>query len=210
MLRNIRKQYEYAALTEQEAHPNPFDQFESWLITALKSDEQEPTAMALSTVDENLQPHARMVLLKDFTAEGLSFFTNYAGNKARHIEQNPKVSLLFFWQSLERQIRITGTVTKLTRSESDAYFQSRPRESRIGAWASEQSKTIPSAEFLAQRFDELSKKFGDEIPTPEHWGGYRVLPRSFEFWQGRPSRLHDRLLYQLQEDGSWTMERLAP
>jgi pyridoxamine 5'-phosphate oxidase len=209
MLRDIRKQYDYSALNENEIEKDPFTQFGIWLETALKSDEQEPTAMVLSTVDRQLQPHSRVVLLKDFTPEGLVFYTNYEGHKAKEMKENNRVHLLFFWQSLERQVRITGHVEKVPTPVSDDYFASRPSDSKLGAWASEQSEVIPSAEYLDGRFSFFQKKFGNQIPRPPHWGGYIVRPVSFEFWQGRPNRLHDRLLFTKQA-GEWKIERLAP
>lgn len=210
MLRDIRKQYEYSALNETEAEHNPFSQFEVWLQTALNSDEPEPTAMIVSTVDANLQPHARVVLLKDFNDNGLVFYTNYEGAKAREIEGNQQVSVVFFWQTLERQIRITGKVEKLPESVSEHYFKSRPLDSQLGAWASPQSQQIPSAEFLDERFKAFQQQFGEDVPKPPHWGGYLIRPESFEFWQGRPNRLHDRLYYTKTEEGNWKIVRLAP
>lgn len=210
MLRDIRKQYEYSALNETEAEQNPFSQFEVWLQTAVNSDELEPTAMVVSTVDSNLQPHARVVLLKDFNGDGLVFYTNYEGAKAREIAGNNQVSVVFFWQTLERQIRITGKVEKLSESVSENYFKSRPLDSQLGAWASPQSQEIPSAEFLDERFKAFQQQFGENVPKPPHWGGYLIRPESFEFWQGRPNRLHDRLYYAKAEDGSWKIARLAP
>ena len=210
MLRDIRKQYDYSALNETEVDKNPFSQFEVWLQTAVNSDELEPTAMVLSTVDSNLQPHARVVLLKDFSAEGLVFYTNYEGAKAREISGNNQVSVLFFWQSLERQVRITGIVEKLPENVSVDYFKSRPLDSQLGAWASPQSQVISSAEFLDERFKSFQEQFGDNVPKPPHCGGYLIRAESFEFWQGRPNRLHDRLCYSKAEDGNWKIVRLAP
>lgn len=210
MLRDIRKQYAFAALDEKDVEKNPLNQFKIWLEVALKSDEEEPTAMIISTVDEKLQPHARVVLLKDFIAEGLVFYTNYEGNKATQLTQNNRISVLFFWQSLERQIRITGTVEKVPDEVSKEYFLSRPIDSRLGAWASDQSKVIPSAEYLNERYEHFKIKFGEKVPRPEHWGGYLIRPETFEFWQGRPNRLHDRIYYSPQLDGKWKIERLSP
>lgn len=210
MLHSIRKNYQLAALTEAEAATTPFVQLENWLQQAINSDEEEPTAMVVSTVDADLQPHARVVLLKELTQEGLVFFTNYSGNKGRQLAENPKVSVLFFWQSLERQVRITGTAEKTPDAVSDAYFQSRPLESRLGAWVSEQSTVIASPEILTERFETFRQRFGEEVPRPMHWGGYLIKPTTFEFWQGRPSRLHDRLFYSPDEKGGWKIERLAP
>ena len=209
MLRDIRKQYQYAALTEEHASQNPFSQFDNWLSAAVNSEEAEPTAMVLSTVDADMQPHSRVVLLKEFTENGFVFFTNYEGNKSKEIASNAKVSLLFFWQGQERQVRITGVAEKIDTAASDDYFYSRPVESRIGAWASPQSQPIEKYDILAQRFDAFKKQFGENIPRPPHWGGFVVKPDTFEFWQGRPSRLHDRLFYT-HKNNEWEMERLAP
>ena len=209
MLRDIRKQYQYAALTEEHASQNPFSQFDNWLSAAVNSEEAEPTAMVLSTVDADMQPHSRVVLLKEFTENGFVFFTNYEGNKSKEIASNAKVSLLFFWQGQERQVRITGVAEKIDTAASDDYFYSRPVESRIGAWASPQSQPIEKYDILAQRFDAFKKQFGENIPRPPHWGGFVVKPDTFEFWQGRPSRLHDRLFYT-HKNNEWKMERLAP
>ncbi len=209
MLRDIRKQYHYAALTEDKVLNNPFQQFQLWMTDAIASIEAEPTAMVLSTVDAHMQPHSRVVLLKDFSEKGFVFFTNYEGNKSRQIEEDMKVSLLFFWQSLERQVRITGTAEKISDRDSDDYFHSRPAESRVGAWASPQSRVISEYEVLTNRFEEYKNKFGNNIPRPPHWGGFVVKPTTFEFWQGRPNRLHDRLYYT-QQNQNWKIERLAP
>lgn len=209
MLRDIRKQYQYAALTEEHASQNPFSQFDNWLSAAVNSEEAEPTAMVLSTVDADMQPHSRVVLLKEFTENGFVFFTNYEGNKSQQIASNAKVSLLFFWQGQERQVRITGVAEKIDAAASDDYFYSRPVESRIGAWASPQSQPIETYDILAQRFDAFKKQFGENIPRPPHWGGFVVKPTTFEFWQGRPNRLHDRLYYT-QQNQNWKIERLAP
>ncbi|MDD2995600.1 MAG: pyridoxamine 5'-phosphate oxidase [Paludibacter sp.] len=209
MLRDIRKQYHYAALTEDKVLNNPFQQFQLWMTDAIASIEAEPTAMVLSTVDAHMQPHSRVVLLKDFSEKGFVFFTNYEGNKSRQIEEDMKVSLLFFWQSLERQVRITGTAEKISDRDSDDYFHSRPAESRVGAWASPQSRVISEYEVLTNRFEEYKNKFGNDIPRPPHWGGFVVKPTTFEFWQGRPNRLHDRLYYT-QHNQNWKIERLAP
>lgn len=210
MLHHLRKSYQFAALTEKDAAIDPFVQLDNWLKDALKSDEQEPTAMVVSTIDADLQPHARVVLLKDFSPDGLVFFTNYLGNKGKQLELYPKASILFFWQSLERQVRITGTVEKTSQEVSDTYFHSRPIESRLGAWVSEQSSVIPSPAYLSDRFETFQQQFGETVPRPPHWGGYLVRPLTFEFWQGRPSRLHDRLFYSKVENGEWEMVRLAP
>ncbi len=210
MLRDIRKQYEIASLTESQAESSAILQFEKWLNEALKSSESEPTAMIVSTVDEQLQPHSRVVLLKGFDENGLVFFSNYLSNKAQQIAANNRVAVLFLWESLERQVRITGKVEKVSEAVSVDYFNSRPLDSRVGAYASPQSQVIESKEFLENRFNEIKQQFGENIPKPSHWGGYRIIPQTFEFWQGRPNRLHDRLFYQKMENGTWKIERLAP
>ena len=209
MLRDIRKQYIFSSLDEQNVLPNPFDQFNHWLQEAINSEQLEPTTMVLSTVDENLQPHSRVVLLKELTTKGFVFYTNYEGNKAQQMLQNNHVSLLFFWPSLERQVRVVGTVKKISELISTTYFQSRPIDSQLGAWASPQSKVIHSKDFLDQQFKYYQEKFGDTIPKPPHWGGYVVKPVSIEFWQGRPNRLHDRLLFT-EINTKWELSRLAP
>lgn len=210
MLRDIRKQYEFAALTENDVHINPHIQFNLWLKEAIESDEPEPTAMVLSTVDSNLQPHSRVVLLKELKEDGFVFYTNYQGNKSLQMEQNPAVSLLFLWKSLERQIRINGKAEKISEEASIEYFKSRPFDSQLGAWASPQSQVIPNHEMLEQRFEEYKNQFGDVVPKPPHWGGFLIRPASFEFWQGRPNRLHDRLFYTRNDHAEWKMVRLAP
>ena len=209
MIRDIRKQYMFSALDEGSVLPNPLDQFEVWLQEAIESDQLEPTAMILSTVDEHFQPHSRVVLLKELTADSFVFFTNYEGHKAQQIAQNNRVSLVFFWPSLERQVRIEGVAEKMSEVLSAAYFKSRPLENQLGAWASPQSQLIRSKDFLEQQFEYYKQKFGDNIPKPPHWGGYIVKPVSIEFWQGRASRLHDRLLFTV-EGSEWKISRLAP
>ncbi|HET7732999.1 MAG TPA: pyridoxamine 5'-phosphate oxidase, partial [Paludibacter sp.] len=206
---DIRKQYMFSALDENSVLPNPLDQFEVWLQEAIESEQLEPTAMILSTVDEHFQPHSRVVLLKELTADSFVFFTNYEGHKAQQIAQNNRVSLVFFWPSLERQVRIEGVAEKMSEVLSAAYFKSRPLENQLGAWASPQSQLIRSKDFLEQQFQYYKQKFGDNIPKPPHWGGYIVKPASIEFWQGRASRLHDRLLFTI-ESGDWKISRLAP
>ena len=210
MLHDIRKQYEFSALTEKDIHSNPFEQFKLWLQAAIDSEEPEPTAMVISTVDSHWQPHSRVVLLKDFSENGLTFYTNYEGNKARQIAGNNRVSILFFWQNLERQVRITGKAEKLPENVSVDYFKSRPVDSQLGAWASPQSRVIENHEVLHTRYDNYKKQFGQNVPKPPHWGGYLVRPLTFEFWQGRPNRLHDRLYFSLINENEWKIERLAP
>lgn len=209
MLRDIRKQYLFSTLDENNVLPNPFDQFEAWLQDAIESDQLEPTAMVLSTVDEHSQPHSRVVLLKELTLESFIFYTNYEGHKAQQMAWNNQVSLVFFWSTLERQVRVEGSVEKISEVLSTSYFKSRPVDSQLGAWASPQSQLIRSKDFLEQQFQYYQQKFGDKIPKPPHWGGYAVKPTSIEFWQGRPNRLHDRLLFT-KEVGEWKISRLAP
>ena len=207
-LQDIRKDYQYAVLTEDKIQTSPFNQFSIWLKDAIESNELEPSAMTLATVDVENKPHARTVLLKDFSENGFVFYTNYESNKAEQMKSNANVALLFFWQQLERQIRIEGTVEMVAEIESDAYFASRPIEHQLGAWASAQSKTIPSAQFLEEQFQYFKDKFKQAIPRPPHWGGYIVKVERFEFWQGRPNRLHDRIVYTF-ENNQWTITRIA-
>jgi len=209
MLHHIRKQYEFSSLNENNVLPNPFDQFQAWLQQAIDSDQLEPTAMVLSTVDENRQPHSRVVLLKELSPDGFVFYTNYEGHKAQQMAQNNQVSLLFFWPTLERQVRVLGNVEKVSVETSTSYFESRPLESQLGTWASPQSQVIPSKETLEQSFSRFQSEFGEKVPKPPHWGGYIVKPLSLEFWQGRPNRLHDRLLFTI-DAGEWQICRLAP
>ena len=208
-LHDIRKQYIFSTLDENNVLPDPVEQFDLWLNEAIECKELEPTAMIVSTVDENFQPHSRIVLLKEITHEGFVFYTNYEGGKARQIAKNNRVSLLFFWPRMERQVRIEGTVEKISEALSTFYFLSRPLSSRIGAWASPQSQIIRSKDFLDEQFKYYQQKFGETIPKPPFWGGYMIKPISIEFWQGRPNRLHDRLIYTI-ETGEWKISRLAP
>lgn len=206
---DIRKDYKLASFTESDASLNPFEQFTKWWNDALNSEIDEVNAMTLATVQANGTPSARIVLLKDYSDKGFVFFTNYESNKGKNLAANPHAALVFFWKELERQIRIEGTVEKVSAEESDEYFNSRPTGSKIGAWASAQSAVIPYREVIEQNVQKYAEVFGTEIPRPPHWGGYRVIPSMFEFWQGRSSRLHDRLQYNLV-NGIWQRQRLAP
>jgi pyridoxamine 5'-phosphate oxidase len=207
----LREDYKQGELRRKDLHDDPFKQFEKWFQQACDTELLEPNAMTLSTVSSSGQPFMRTVLLKYFDTNGLVFFTNYQSRKATQIEANPKVSILFTWLPLQRQIHITGTVEKVTTAESLEYFTSRPRGSQLGAWTSQQSSVISSKQFLLMQFEEIKNKFLDgEIPLPDFWGGYRVVPDSFEFWQGCTNRLHDRFLYTQQEAQSWQIQRLSP
>jgi pyridoxamine 5'-phosphate oxidase len=209
MLKDLRKQYDRFTLNESNILENPFQQFKLWLSEAIKNEEYEPNAMMLSTVDAELQPHSRMVLLKELTDEGFVFFTNYEGNKGIQILHNHQVSLLFFWPVLERQVRITGNAEIISEQDSEEYFKMRPLFSQISAWASPQSRKIPSREYLDKQFEHYKQQFGAKVPRPPFWGGFLVRPKTFEFWQGRPDRMHDRLLYT-KNDQQWEIYRLAP
>lgn len=205
----IRINYSKKTLDVIDVEKDPMRQFEVWLQEAIQAEAQEPTAMVLSTVSDHV-PSSRVVLLKDLKEGGFVFFTNYLSLKGEHMQQNSHVALNFFWPELERQVRVNGQVKKCSSQLSDTYFQSRPTESRVGAWSSPQSKSIPSREWLEQQEAAYKEKFkGTEVPRPEHWGGYVVIPDKLEFWQGRPSRLHDRILYT-NHANTWSIERLAP
>ena len=206
----MRQDYTIGELLESSASPEPWELFSSWFEIARNTKILEPNAMILSTVTQDGQPTSRVVLLKDFDQSGLVFFTNYLSQKGEQLAYNPRASILFWWEPLERQIRIEGEVVKIDEEESDMYFKSRPYGSRLGAWVSEQSQKIVDRTVLEKRQIEFEKKFAEEnVPRPDHWGGYRLTPNKFEFWQGRSNRLHDRLLYQMQQE-AWTRARLAP
>ena len=208
---DIRKDYSLKTLNEDEVADSPFLQFADWWQQAIESEIDEVNAMTLATASLEAVPSARIVLLKGYDEKGFVFYTNYESAKGRELAENPKASLLFFWKELERQIRITGIVEKVSAAESDEYFLSRPTGSQIGAWASPQSHVIENRSWLEKQVKMLEEKFSTEAVTrPSHWGGYRVKPVIIEFWQGRSSRLHDRLQYSLQENGNWKIERLAP
>jgi len=208
---DLRQNYTFGGLIETEAKDNPFAQFRIWFQEALESEILEPNAMTLATISPEGQPSARIVLLKGFDERGFVFFTNYNSQKGLHLTQNPHAALVFLWDQLERQVRIEGAIEKTSAEESDNYFYTRPINSQLGAYISDQSQVIPNREFLEEKLTELTAKYeGKKIPRAEHWGGYRVIPKVMEFWQGRPSRLHDRLRYKLTETNSWNRERLAP
>lgn len=200
------------ALTRANVAANPIRQFELWFNEASSSgmSEQDATSMTLATAGKEGEPCARIVLMKSFDEQGFVFFTNYNSRKGRELADNPRACLLFYWAPLWRQVRIEGTVEKVSQTESDEYFHSRPLGSKIGAWASNQSHRVASRNELDERFEEFGLKFSENVPRPPHWGGYRVKPDVIEFWQGRENRLHDRLVYTRQGDGSWQIERLAP
>jgi pyridoxamine 5'-phosphate oxidase len=207
----LRLEYRRARLLEGEVDPDPFVTFAAWYHAAQESETYEPNGMTLATVGADGHPSARVVLLRQIDARGFCFFTNYESRKGQEIEANPWVALLFWWGRLERQVRIEGQVERMTDAESDAYYHSRPKGSRLGAWVSAQSQIIPNRQLLEDQLAALEREYADkEPPRPPHWGGYRVVPNLFEFWQGGPHRLHDRLRYVRQEDGIWQIERLAP
>jgi pyridoxamine 5'-phosphate oxidase len=208
---NLRLEYAAQVLLEEDSAANPFTQFNTWWQQALQTEITEPNAMTLATASADGVPSARIVLLKGFDQNGFVFFTNYNSYKGLQLAENPKACLVFFWKELERQVRITGLVAPVAPEESDAYFQSRPEGSRIGAWASPQSQVIKDRAWLDATYKSVADEMnGRNMQRPPHWGGYRVMPVVVEFWQGRPSRLHDRLQYTLQADSTWTRERLAP
>lgn len=209
---SIREDYTKDSLCESEVDSNPFNQFKAWFNQALSAEVLEPNAMVLSTIDANGFPSSRIVLLKDIKENGFSFFTNYESSKGLDMRRNNKVSILFFWPELQRQVRVEALVEKLNEEDSTEYFQSRPKGSQIGAWASPQSQIIDNREFLDERVSFFEEKFAavEKLPRPDHWGGFLVKPIKFEFWQGRASRLHDRIQYERNEGENWIINRLAP
>lgn len=208
-LAQLRKNYTLGQLSETEVPHKPLPLFQQWFDQAIKAECPEPNSMTLATADKAGNPSARIVLLKGADENGFTFFTNYESQKGKDLAVRPQAALLFHWHELERQVRIQGVVERVSPQESDEYFHSRPPASRIGAWASPQSAAIPNRQFLEDAEARFKAEFGDAPPRPEHWGGYRLRPTEIEFWQGRPSRLHDRIHYQLQDDG-WKISRLAP
>ena len=210
-IQNLRQDYSSATLTEQEINTDPVKQFDKWFKEALKASVPEPNAMTLATATSDGRPSARIVLLKGYTSDGFVFYTNYLSRKGKELTKNPLAALVFFWESLERQVRIEGTIEKLSREQSEAYFHSRPKGSQIGALASPQSQEISGREILDDKMQQLEAEYADkEVPKPSYWGGYIVKPRLIEFWQGRSSRLHDRIVYKKTDNKNWKIVRLAP
>ncbi len=209
-LAQMRKSYEQAELDEAHVQPDPTDQFHRWFDEAVKAKALEPNAMTLATVGAQGRPSTRVLLLKGADAQGLVWFTNYDSRKGQELAQQPFAAMQFFWPELERVVRIEGRVSRVSEAESDAYYASRPLGSRIGAWASPQSRRLGSREELEQAWQQRQSELGENPSRPAHWGGYRLVSDRWEFWQGRPSRLHDRLVYELADGGQWQISRLAP
>ena len=210
-LSRMRREYTQRGIARDDLHENPIHQFARWFKEAVDAKLLEPNAMALATVGADGRPALRTVLLKYFDESGFVFYTNKASRKARHIAENPHVALLFCWLALERQVAVTGRAEEVSAIESMRYFLSRPRDSQIASWVSQQSQVITSRKMLLMKFDEMQRKFRDgHVPLPDHWGGYRVVPMTVEFWQGREHRLHDRFLYSRTDEAGWRIEQLAP
>ncbi len=211
-IQQLRREYAHSSLDENSVAENPILQFQKWFEEALNSNVLEPNAMALATCDAAGNPSARIVLLKGLTEDSFVFFTNYQSRKGEELGQNSRACLVFFWKELERQVRIEGSASMISEQISTEYFQSRPRASQIGAWVSPQSQRVENREWLEQKYAEIAEKYKDleVLPRPPHWGGYTVKPEKIEFWQGRPSRLHDRILYSSIAEDAWRIERLAP
>jgi pyridoxamine 5'-phosphate oxidase len=209
-IKNLRREYKLNKLSEETVHKNPFSQFEKWFEEVLKVGLIEPNAMILATADDKAKPSVRVVLLKGLSKKGFTFFTNYRSRKGKSLSKNSSASFLFFWAELERQVRVEGVIKKISRAESQKYFYTRPLESRLAAWASEQSEVIPDRDYLEGRFQIFKRQFkGKKIPIPQDWGGYILVPEYFEFWQGRENRLHDRICYK-KVNTKWKIFRLAP
>lgn len=210
-LSELRQSYTRGSFSEEDLAATPFEQFETWFEQAMDSQLEEPNAMCLATVSKEGQPSTRIVLLKDFSQKGLTFYTNYESRKAEELNAMGRAAANFLWLPLQRQVNVTGQVVRVSKSESLKYFLSRPLGSQLGAWASPQSKVITSRSLLETKLDQMKRKFAEgKVPLPDHWGGYRIIPDTFEFWQGRPNRLHDRFIYRRGDEGSWTPERVAP
>ena len=207
---DLRRSYTLAGLRRADLNPDPIAQFSKWLQQAIDAQLLEPTAMTLATAGKAGRPSARIVLLKGVDERGLIFYTNYESRKGRELAENSNAALAFYWPELERQVRANGTVSKLSRDESDKYFQSRPRGHQLGAWVSTQSDVIANRGVLEERLEQFEKRYPDTVPLPPFWGGYILSPTEIEFWQGRPNRLHDRFRYSRQRDDRWLIERLAP
>jgi len=209
---HLREQYKLASLSKKDVRASPIEQFKIWMEAAIASASPEPNAMSLATVDKDGKPSARIVLLKEITDEGFIFYTNYKSKKANDMQSNAHVAMVFNWLELQRQVRITGVISKISREHSEKYFHSRPRKSQLGAIVSEQSKQIDSRKVLEDKLEEITAHFEgiETIPIPDNWGGYLVSPQTIEFWQGRRSRLHDRIQYSKVESGKWEIQRLCP
>lgn len=209
-LARMRLEYEATGIGPDDLADDPMDQFDRWMADAVLAELFEPNAMVVSTVDEDGQPWSRYLLLKGAGPEGFDFYTNYGSHKSRQLSGNPRASATFGWLDLHRQVNVAGTVERVPSSESDAYWSVRLRGPKLGAWASEQSGEIPDRETIERRYREIESRFPDDVPRPEHWGGWRLIPHTVEFWQGRLNRLHDRLRYRRGADGSWELVRLSP
>ena len=208
-LAGLRRTWSARKLDETSVSKNPFEQFSLWMTEAIEAQILDPNAMTLATADKVGIPSARIVLLKGVDEKGLVFFTNYGSRKSADLLANPNAAVVFFWKELERQLRAMGRIERVTKEESEEYFKSRPYDSKIGAWASRQSSVVPGRKYLEEKFEEAKKKFPGEVPLPDFWGGYMIIPGRFEFWQGRENRMHDRIVY-LKNEEDWNIVRLAP